>query len=287
MAKRSAHMPSQIPVGEEAVAAIRDGKLDVVGPDLAYRRLAIVNVVLCGRPDAGDRGWVLVDAGLAGSADFIADAAEERFGAGARPSAIVMTHAHFDHVGALETLAERWGAPVYAHALERPHLDGSASYPPTDPAAGGGLMAWLSPLYPRGPVDVGARLRTLPEDGSVPGMPGWRWLHTPGHTEGHVSLWREGDRALIAGDAFITTRQESAYAVALKKPELHGPPRYFTPDWAAAKASVEALAALAPELAVTGHGQALAGEEMRAGLRRLARDFDEVAVPDHGRYAPG
>lgn len=117
-------------------------------------------------------------------------------------------------------------------------------------------------------------------------MPGWRWVHTPGHTEGHVSLWREDDRTLIAGDAFITTAQESAYAVAVQEPELHGPPRYFTPDWAAAKASVEALSALEPELVVTGHGKALAGEEMRAALRRLARDFDEVAVPDQGRYAP-
>lgn len=279
-------MSSQIPVGEETVAAIREGKVEIVAPDLAYRRLAIVNVVFFGLPGAGDRGWTLIDAGLAGSAGFIADAAEERFGAGARPASIVMTHAHFDHVGALETLAEQWDAPVYAHVLERPHLDGRASYPPPDPTAGSGLMAWLSPLYPRGPVDVGARLRTLPEDGSVPGMPGWRWVHTPGHTEGHVSLWREDDRTLIAGDAFITTAQESAYAVAVQEPELHGPPRYFTPDWAAAKASVEALSALEPELVVTGHGKALAGEEMRAALRRLARDFDEVAFPDQGRHAP-
>jgi glyoxylase-like metal-dependent hydrolase (beta-lactamase superfamily II) len=71
-------------------------------------------------------------------------------------------------------------------------------------------MARLSPLYPRGPVNVSGRLRALPADGSVPGMPGWRWVHTPGHTPGHVSLWRESDRTILAGDAFITTRQESA-----------------------------------------------------------------------------
>jgi hypothetical protein len=46
-----------------------------------------------------------------------------------------------------------------------------------------------------------------------------------------VSIWREEDRALIAGDAFITTDQESAYAVLRQEPELHGPPQYFTPDW--------------------------------------------------------
>jgi hypothetical protein len=40
-------------------------------------------------------------------------------------------------------------------------------------------MAPLARLYPRGPVDAGARLQALPDDGTVPGMPGWRCIHTP------------------------------------------------------------------------------------------------------------
>jgi glyoxylase-like metal-dependent hydrolase (beta-lactamase superfamily II) len=127
-------------------------------------------------------------------------------------------------------------------------------------------------------------VQPFPEDGAVPGMPGWRWIHTPGHTEGHVSLWRESDRTLIAGDAFITTKQESAYAVATQRPELHGPPMYFTPDWVSAASSVRKLAALQPELVITGHGRALQGPEMRQSLDTLARDFEKVAVPEHGRY---
>jgi glyoxylase-like metal-dependent hydrolase (beta-lactamase superfamily II) len=89
---------------------------------------------------------------------------------------------------------------------------------------------------------------------------------------------------LIAGDAFITTRQESAYAVALQRPEIHGPPLYYTPDWENARKSVERLAALDPDLVVTGHGPALRGAEMREGLHALARDFDRIAVPEQGRY---
>jgi glyoxylase-like metal-dependent hydrolase (beta-lactamase superfamily II) len=117
-------------------------------------------------------------------------------------------------------------------------------------------------------------------------MMGWRWLHTPGHAPGHISLWREADRLLIAGDAFITTRQESAYAAITQAPEMHGPPMYFTPDWDNARRSVQKLAALSPETVVTGHGQAMQGPEMRAALNVLADRFDEIAVPKTGRYIP-
>ncbi|AWN43089.1 MBL fold metallo-hydrolase [Methylobacterium durans] len=281
-------MAQQIPISrngradDPAADALRDDGTHEIAPDLAYRRLAIANVVFVGA--AGDRGWVLVDAGIPGSKRFIVSAAEARFGPGARPAAIVLTHGHFDHVGALEDLAASWDAPVYAHALEHPYLDGSRSYPAPDPSVGGGLMARISPLYPTSPVDVGARLRALPADGSVPAMPGWRWIHTPGHTEGHVSFWREADRSLIAGDAFVTTAQESAYAVATQAPEVHGPPMYLTTDWAAARRSVRTLADLAPERAITGHGRPLAGPELRRGLNALAQDFDAVAVPARGRY---
>ena len=145
-------------------------------------------------------------------------------------------------------------------------------------------MSLLSPLYPRGPVDVRRWLRGLPNDGSVPHMPGWRWIHTPGHTPGHVSLWREADRSLIAGDAFITTRQESAYAVAVQSPELHGPPAYFTTDWGEARTSVQKLSRLMPELVITGHGPAMRGESMREALELLASKFDRIAVPQRGKY---
>ena len=280
----------QVKVSEEASAldpgldAARGDGTHEVAEGLAYRRLALVNVAFLGAHGAGDRGWVLVDAGVAGTGFLIRSAAEARFGPGARPSAIVMTHGHFDHVGALAALAEEWDAPVYAHPLERPYLDGTASYPPADPSVGGGAMAWLSRLYPRGPVDVSGRLMDLPADGSVPGAPGWRWLHTPGHSPGHVSLWRESDRALLSGDAVITTRQESAYAVATQAPEIHGPPAYYTIDWEAAGSSARLLAALRPELLVPGHGQAFRGGEMREGLRRLAEGFEGLAVPEEGRY---
>ena len=257
-------------VGHEAP----DGSTEL-RPDLSFKRETLVNVVFLGTPSS----WVLVDAGIRGSAGSIKEICAKRFGEGSRPQCIVLTHGHFDHVGALLELAEDWEVPVYAHVLEHPYLNGTLSYPSPDVWAGGGIMPLLAPLFPTSPVDVGARLRALPTDQTVPGMPGWVWIHTPGHTPGHISLWRESDRTIIAGDAFITTGQESAYEILVQRPEMHGPPRYFTPDWNAAKRSVEQLAALEPDLVVTGHGQALAGPEMLKALHQLAYEFDEIATP--------
>ena len=259
------------------------GAIGIVS-DVAYMRDRIVNIFFYGKPGAGDRSWVLIDTGLQGAAARIERAAAARFGPEARPAAIILTHGHFDHIGAVKTLAERWDARVYAHRLELPYLTGRSSYPPPDPTVGGGAMARMAMLYPKRPIDLGSRVLALPDDGSVPGMPGFRWIHTPGHAPGHVALFRESDRLLIAGDAFVTTRQESALSVLSQRKEVNGPPAYFTPDWESARASVSQLAALEPEIAGTGHGVPVFGEELRDALIALVETWDTVVRPRHGRY---
>lgn len=255
-----------------------------VATDVSYLLDRIVNVCFVGAPGAEDREWVLVDAGLPGTADKIKRAAASAFGAESRPAAILLTHGHADHVGAIHTLARDWDAPVYAHPLELPYLTGRSSYPPPDPFVGGGAMSVLSPLFPRKPINLGARVHELPADGSVPGLRGWRWIPTPGHSPGHVSYVRDSDRTLIAGDAFVTTKPESLVAALTQRPELHGPPMYFTPDWGAARRSVRHLADYMPSAAITGHGPPMRGERLQSELRQLASQFDERARPAHGRY---
>jgi glyoxylase-like metal-dependent hydrolase (beta-lactamase superfamily II) len=255
--------------------------MDVLPKDLMYMRTLIANVVFVG--DQGADEWVLLDAGVHGFADNISDAAKKRFRSG-KPTAIVLTHAHFDHIGSLEALLEFWDVPVYAHEKELPYLTGKADYPEPDPTVGGGLFSRISPLFPNKGINIGHRAIALPTDGTIPEMPGWQWLHTPGHTAGHVSFFRQADRTVIAGDAFTTVKEESLLAVLTQQEDIHRPPAYFTTDWDAAWASVKKLEALKPLVAITGHGTPMAGEELQQGLSELARDFDKLAIPKHGRF---
>lgn len=256
--------------------------VDEVTSDLGRMRYLFVNLYMLGTADT----WVVIDGGVMHPADDIVRMAEDRFGKGSAPKAYVMTHGHFDHVGAFPELFTTWDVPMYAHPEEMPFLTGKQDYPKPDPTVGKGGMALMSFAYPYKARDFGDRVQPLPEDGSVPFMEGWRWIHTPGHTVGHVSFFRDSDRVLIAGDAFVTTQQESIYEVVTQKEEVHGPPAYFTPDWNAAHRSVERLAALEPAIAGTGHGTPMRGEALTAGLRNLLAHFDEIAVPDHGKYVP-
>lgn len=264
-----------------ATSSIAPPWAQVIAHDVIGMRIGIVNIFFVGEPGGP---WVLIDAGVGNCAKKIMRAAEERFGAGTKPAAIVLTHAHFDHVGALPELAEKWDVPVYAHALEIPYITGKASYPPPDPTVGGGAMAWMSFMYPREGIDLGHRAQMLPEDGAIPHLSGWRAVHTPGHTPGHVSLFREHDRVLIAGDAVITTKQESMLSVLTQKKELRRPPAYFTMNWEQARDSVEKIAALEPQSMGTGHGQPMSGAPLREALHNLADNFTEVGLPAKGIY---
>lgn len=257
--------------------------LEEIAADVAFMRILIVNVCFVGRR-YDNNGWVLIDTGIPDSAASIKAAAAQRFGPGAKPAAIILTHGHFDHVGAISDLLKDWEVPVYAHKFELPYLTGQTDYLPPDPSVSEGLMAKLSPLYPHNGIDLGNRVIALPEDGSIPYMPGWRAIFTPGHTKGHISLFRNTDRVLIAGDAFTTVKQESAVAVLSQQKEVNGPPQYFTTDWQAAWRSVRKLEALNPSVVITGHGQPIAGDKLANELEQLAEEFDRQAIPPQGRY---
>jgi glyoxylase-like metal-dependent hydrolase (beta-lactamase superfamily II) len=241
-----------------------------------------VNIYMVQNPVDGK--WVLVDCGLKWSASKIKKMAALLFGMYSRPSAIILTHGHFDHVGSLKTLVREWDVPVYAHFMEMPYLTGKSSYPPPDSSVGGGLLSAFSWMFPKGSVNIEGHVNVLPSNGNIPDLPEWQAIHTPGHAPGHISLYRKADGVLLAGDAFVTTRQESLLSVMMQTKVLSGPPKYFTSDWGAAASSVAKLAALQPETVATGHGSPMAGPNVRKSLHNLSLNFKEKAIPAKGRY---
>ncbi|TBH21146.1 MBL fold metallo-hydrolase [Thermus thermamylovorans] len=117
----------------------------------------------------GPEGTVLIDPG--GEAERLLSL----FGtAGARPEAILLTHAHFDHLGAVAPLVEALSLPVYLHPLDLPLYRHAA-----EAARMWGLTVPEPPL-PVEPLEEGMRLFGL------------EVLHLPGHSPGHVAFFHPG-----------------------------------------------------------------------------------------------
>ncbi|RYE35915.1 MAG: MBL fold metallo-hydrolase [Sphingobacteriaceae bacterium] len=254
-----------------------------VAPGVWGMKIVFVNIYMVASGDPDDKKWVLVDAGLPHSSHKIKAMAEDIFGEGTKPENIILTHGHFDHTGSLQDILKFWDVPVFAHELEMPYLTGKSAYPPADPFVGGGFMSLTSWMFPNKPINLGDKIHEFPKEG-VPGLPHWKLIHTPGHAPGHVSIFRKSDHVLIAGDAFVTTRQESALAVITQKKIISGPPKYFTFDWKAAGISVRKLIGLHPQIVATGHGKPMVATEFKKALQNLGKNFNQEAVPAHGRY---
>lgn len=254
------------------------GAVNRIAPGVYYIPAAMANVYAVGHPG---EPWVLIDAGVPGTAGHIRRSVAGIYGRHSRPEAILLTHGHFDHVGALKQLAAEWDVPIYAHRMEAPYLTGRSPYPPPDPTVGG-FMAQLSRTFPRGPIDVSNRLRLFSDiDDAAPHASGWRVIETPGHTPGHVSFFREEDRVLIAGDAFTTINQESPGRLITQKQEFRWPPIYLTQDWDQATASIHRLSGLRPTTIVAGHGLPMTGPTIPSEFEEFATNFRR---PFKGRY---
>jgi glyoxylase-like metal-dependent hydrolase (beta-lactamase superfamily II) len=140
------------------------GAVDDLAVDVARIGIVLVNVYLLGKPR---EPWVLVDTGMPNYDSWIEAAVAERWGAEARPEAIILTHGHLDHAGSARTLATRWDVPIYVHPMEMPFVTGVSDYPPQDPTVGG-AFAFVSRFLPHNGQQLGDRVRPLPADGTVP-----------------------------------------------------------------------------------------------------------------------
>jgi glyoxylase-like metal-dependent hydrolase (beta-lactamase superfamily II) len=235
-----------------------------VAPGISQLEHAHTNLFLVEDRGVGaSRGVTLVDTGLPETWKYLRQALSAIDRDIDDLKAVVLTHAHFDHVGMARRLQEELDIPIWAHgrewylaahpyryAHETPRFYYAARYPTALPILG--RMAAAGALWVRGVESLDDLANR--DELDVPGRP--RLLFTPGHTYGHTALHFPDRDAVITGDALVTLDPYTGF----EGPQIVS--GAATADSAMALASLEDLAATGARLALPGHG-----DPWRDGIR--------------------
>ena len=212
----------------------------------------------------GNTNWViltdgdavtLVDTGYPGDRRALLDSLAAVGRSPEAVAAVLVTHAHNDHLGSAEYLRAAHGTPVLLHEAEVPHarrdyLQQVSVGTVLRNAWRPGVLPWMVHVLRTGgteqhPVTAPA---AFPADGALdlPGRP--VPVHTPGHTDGHCVYHLPDAGVVISGDALV-----SGHALSRTEgPQLL--PGLFHHDRAGAVASLDVVAALEGDVLLPGHG---------------------------------
>ncbi|HEU4556549.1 MAG TPA: MBL fold metallo-hydrolase [Longimicrobium sp.] len=224
--------------------------------------------------ELADGRWMLVDGGLGTEDAWSAlEAGVVSVTGGWSAVAVhVVTHMHMDHVGLAARVKNASGARVLMGRLDAERMAHAAAHPEEEAEYRGELFRrcgapaeWIDAVQQghataramAPPVEVDATLDG--DGGDVPGARGWRYVWTPGHTAGHVSLFRPDDRVLVAGDA-VLPRITPTLGVNRQREDPVG-------DYVEA---LDRLAGVDPALILPSHGDPLLGTARIAELKEAA-----------------
>ncbi|SDD70702.1 MBL fold metallo-hydrolase [Auraticoccus monumenti] len=186
--------------------------------------------------------------------------------------AVVLTHAHFDHIGIAERLRREKGVVVHlhpedawlaAHPYRYRHERARPPYLVQHPRALPGLTSMVAGGALRVPPLHHTRPIADREVLEVPGRPVVH--HTPGHTDGHCVLHLPERSVLLTGDALVTTDPYTAR----RGPQLVA--RAATASVSTARESLGRIRALEADVLLPGHGDPFTGGTARAVDEALAQ----------------
>tara|TARA_R110002096_G_scaffold38098_9_gene105546 strand:+ start:1382 stop:2083 length:702 start_codon:yes stop_codon:yes gene_type:complete len=193
----------------------------------------------------------LVDAGIRSSGKKILKAIDQ-YGRD-NIKGHVLTHAHADHQGASAFICDTLQIPLWCGENDVAAMESgqvTSEFPnPNHPVARFQRRFWAGPKY---------KVSRALKEGDQVGQ--FNVLETPGHSAGHIALWRESDGLIIAGDVLVNMNMNTTIT------QLGEPPGMFTTDVRENRASIRKLANLHPKLICFGHGEPLYKTEQLAVL---------------------
>lgn len=208
----------------------------------------------------------VVDSGYPGDRQLL-EAALAQIGKGPNDvAAMLLTHAHVDHLGSAEWLRASYGVPVHCHIDEAPHARGEISEVISEAEIF--RRIWRPGVFTFA-VNAIAKGATRPQhvtevvtfpDGEVVDVAGRpRAIHTPGHTSGHVGFHLPDRGVLISGDALITV---DVWNRTRRGPQVIRTP--FNHDHAQAIESLARFEDLQADVVLPGHGRPYRGTPFQA-----------------------
>lgn len=177
---------------------------------------------------------VLIDTGMPGQIESIKSAMEAAGVPFEKLTTVILTHQDIDHIGSLPEIVNALDGKVevYAHELDKPYIEGEKRLIKAPDPEKVSKEQWeaipeqMRAIYSNLPT---AKVDHILTDGQVlPFGGGIEIIFTPGHTPGHVSLYLQASKTLIAGDS-----------VVMAEGKIHGPREAVTPDMATALKSIE------------------------------------------------